>query len=114
MKTYIVAILSVLVLVGLAIPYAPADQVTPTDQIGVRAFSGTIEGIDPMQQIVSIHSEGKEGKGEVRLLAFTDAAMVQGLTKGDRVVIELDERGMAKKIVKAKPAPQGAPDSKKN
>ncbi|TAL12215.1 MAG: hypothetical protein EPO02_02305 [Nitrospirae bacterium] len=114
MKTYIIAVLSLLVLVGLAVPYGQADQLIPADPVGVRTFSGTIEGIDPLQQIVSIHSEGKEGKGEVRLLAFTDAAMVQGLAKGDYVVIELDERGMAKTIVKTEPASQGAPDSKKN
>lgn len=110
MKTYIVAVLSVLVLMGSAIPSVQADQVTPTDQIGARTFSGTIEGIDPMQQIVSVQSEGK---GEVRLLAFTDGDMVKGLTKGDHVVIELDERGMAKKIVKTTPAPNDMPDSKK-
>jgi len=112
MKTYIVAVLSVLVLLGmgLAIPAVQADPAPPTDQIGERTFNGTIEGIDPMQQIVSVQSEEK---GEVRLLAFTDAEMVKGLTKGDRVVIELDERGMAKKIVKAEPAPNVTPDSKK-
>ena len=113
MKTYIVAILSVLMLAGWAAPCAQADQVTGTDQIGARTFSGTIEGIDPMQQIVSVQSEGATGKGEMRLLAFTDAEMVKGLTKGDRVVIELDERGMAKKIVKTAPAPNVMPDSKK-
>jgi len=111
MKTYIIAVLSVLVLVGLAIPCVQADQVTGTDQIGARTFSGTIEGIDPMQQIVSVQSEEK---GEVRLLAFSDAEMVKGLAKGDRVVIELDERGVAKKIVKTEPALNVTPDSKKN
>jgi hypothetical protein len=111
MKTYIVAVLSVLVFMGLAIPGVQADPAPLTEQIGARTFSGTIEGIDPIQQIVSVQSEEK---GEVRLLAFTDAEMVKGLTKGDRVVIELDERGMAKKIVKTEPAPNVTPDSKKN
>ena len=111
MKTYIITILSMLLLAGVAVPGVQAEPVTPTDQIGARTFSGTIEGIDPMQQIVSVQSEEK---AEVRLLAFTDPEMVKGLTKGDRVVIELDERGMAKKIVKTAPAIQGAPDSKKN
>src|SRR5438445_13882011 len=111
MKTYIIAVLSVLVRVGLVMPCVQGDQVTGTDQIGTRMFSGTIEGIDPMQQIVSVQSEEK---GEIRLLAFADAEMVKGLTKGDRVVIELDERGMAKKIVKTEPALNGTPDSKKN
>lgn len=110
MKTSIVAVLGLLVLVGLATPCVQADQVTATDQVNARTYSGTIEGIDPMQQIVSVQSEGKE---EVRLLAFRDAEMVKGLTKGDRVVVELDERGMAKKIVKVTPAPNVVPDSKK-
>lgn len=114
MKTYIVAILSALMIAGGAVPYVQADQVTGTDQIGARTFSGTIEEIDPIQQIVSVQSEGTAGKGEVRLLAFTDAEMVKGLTKGDRVVIELDERGMAKKIIKSTPASQSVPDSKKD
>ncbi len=113
MKTYIIAILSVLMLAGVAVPCVQADQVTGTDQIGTRMFRGTIEGIDPLEQIISVQSEGTTGKGEVRLLAFTDADMVKGLTKGDRVVIELDERGLAKKIVKTAPAPNVMPDSKK-
>lgn len=111
MKTFIVTILSLLMLAGLATPYVQADQAAITDQVGARMFSGTVEEIDPMQQIVSVQSEGK---GEVRLLAFTDGDMVKGLTRGDRVVIELDERGMAKKIVKTAPAPNVMPDSKKN
>ncbi len=111
MKTYIIAVLSVLMLVGLPIPCVQADPTPPTDQIGARTFSGTIEGIDPIQQIVSVQSEEK---GEVRLLAFADAEMVKGLTKGDHVVVELDDRGMAKKIVKTAPVLNGTPDSKKN
>ena len=43
---------------------------------------------------------------------FGDAEMVKGLNRGDRILIELDERGLAKKIVKAKSEPTGAKDPK--
>jgi hypothetical protein len=112
MKTYIAAVLSVLVLVGLMIPCVQADPAPSTEQVGARTFSGTIEGIDPVGHIVTIKSD--ERRGEMRLLAFTDAQMVSGLTKGDRVVIELDEQGMAKKIVKATPDPKDDPGIKKD
>jgi hypothetical protein len=110
-KRLSVMILSLFFLMGLVIAPSHADLVSTDQNVAAKTFSGTIEGIDPIQQIVSVQSEEK---GEVRLLAFADAEMVKGLTKGDRVVIELDERGMAKKIVKTAPAPNVTPGSKKN
>ena len=99
MKTYIVAILSLLVVVGLVTPCVQADPViTATDQVVARMFSGTIEGIDALQRLVIIRTE-EEGQGIVRFLAVTDGTVMMGLTKGDRVLVELDEHGVAKKIV---------------
>ncbi len=111
MKILVVTLFSLALVMGLVVTSSHAASPNQTDPTLAKFVGGTVEGIDPMQKIVSVQSEEK---GEVRLLAFTDAEMVKGLTKGDRVVIELDERGMAKKIVKAEPSSNGTPDSTKN
>jgi len=98
-----VTILSVLLVIGTMVAPTNADLVPSSQEVGASAktLSGTIEGIDPSQRIVTIQSEDKQG--EMRLLAYSDPDLVKGLSKGDRVVVELDDHGMAKKIIKASP-----------
>jgi len=98
-----ITILSVLLVLGAMVVPTNAD-LAPTSQevvVSAKTLSGTIEGIDPSQRIVTIQSEEKQG--EMMLLAFSDPDVVKGLSKGDRVVVELDDHGMAKKIIKASP-----------
>ena len=105
MKVHLFSItmLSVLLVLGAMVAPTNADLAPTSQEVGVSAktLSGTIEGIDPSQRIVTIQSEEKQG--EMMLLAFSDPYVVKGLSKGDRVVVELDDHGMAKKIIKASP-----------
>ena len=114
MKTIGMTILSLLLMVGVAISGAmisssQADQTSTNDRVAAKMVSGTIDGIDPMQQLVTIQSEKRD---TWMLIAVTDGEVLKGLTKGDRVVVELDEHRMAKKIVKTTANPKGALDPK--
>ncbi len=104
-------IMSLLVLMGVTFSLGLADQVSSNDRVTPRIFSGTIEGFDPVQQIVLIRTE-EQGQGFVMFLGVTDAAVMKGLLKGDRVLVELEEHGMAKKIIKVAANLQDAPDPK--
>jgi len=88
-----ITILSVLLVLGAMVAPTNADLAPTSQEVGVSAktLSGTIEGIDPSQRIVTIQSEEKQG--EMMLLAFSDPDVVKGLSKGDRVVVELDDTG---------------------
>ena len=102
-----VTIFSVLLVLGAMVAPTNADLVPASQEVAASAktLSGTIEGIDLSQRIVTIQSEDKQG--ERMLLAFSDPDVVKGLSKGDRVVVELDDHGMAKKIIKASPEQKG-------
>ena len=106
-RTIGMTVLSLLLMVGVAIggvmilPAGHADQVSSDDRVAAKTFSGTIEGIDLMQRVVTIKSE--ELRGEMQRFAFSNLDVVNGVLKGDRVVVELDKHGMAKKIMKAAP-----------
>ena len=99
-----ITMLGVLLVMGVMVAPTNADQVSTSQDVAASAETvrGTFEGIDPAQRIVTIQSE--ENRGEIWLLAFSDPDVVKGLSKGDRVVVELDDHGIAKKIVKATPA----------
>jgi Cu/Ag efflux protein CusF len=111
MKTISVTIVSLLVLMGVVVSPSLADQIASNDQVAPRTFSGTIDGVDPMQRLVTVQSEKKD---TWMLIAVADGAVLKGLRKGDRVVVELDEQGMARKIVKAMPDLHDDPGIKKN
>ena len=110
MKTLIITIFSVLLLAGVVISPSHADLAT-TNQATATTLNGTIDGVDPLQQLVIIRTE-EQGQGLVRFLAVTDPALMKGLLKGDRVVVELDEHGMATKILKAAADLKDAPNPK--
>jgi len=97
MKTIGMTILSLLLLTGATVS-SQAD-VPPTNQVSPRLFNGTIDGIDSFQQLVIIQTK-EEGQEIMRFLAFADPDVMKDLAKGDRVVVEVDQHGLAKKIVK--------------
>jgi Cu/Ag efflux protein CusF len=109
MKTISMTIVSLLVLMGVMVSLSPAEQIASNDQVAPRTFSGTIDGIDPMQRLVTVQSEKKD---TWMLIAVADGAVLKGLHKGDRVVVELDEQGMAQKIIKTSTETKGAPEPK--
>lgn len=111
-----VSLVSLLLMVGVAISSVAilpswADQTSTNDRVTSRIFSGTIDGVDPMQRLVTVQSEKKD---TWMLIAVVDGEVLNGLQKGDRVVVELDEHGMAQKIVRAAPAPKDNPGIKKD
>lgn len=111
MKAISITILSLLLLMGVVVSPSLADQVASNDQVAPRTFSGTIDGVDPMQRLVTVQSEKKD---TWMLIAVADGEVLKGLHKGDHVVVEMDEQGMAHKIVKAMPGPHDDPGIKKN
>jgi len=111
MRTISMTIVSLLVWVAVVVSPSLADQVSSNDRVAPRTFSGTIDGIDPMQRLVTVQSEKKD---TWMLIAVADGAVLKELHKGDRVVVELDEHGMAQKIVRATPAPKDNPGIKKD
>ncbi len=111
MRTISMTIVSLLVWVAVVVSPSLADQVSSNDRVAPRTFSGTIDGIDPMQRLVTVQSEKKD---TWVLIAVADGAVLKELHKGDRVVVELDEHGMAQKIVRATPAPKDNPGIKKD
>lgn len=100
MKRLSVMILSMFFLIGPVIAPSHADLGAIDQNVTVRTWrlNGTIESIDLVGRIVSVQSDGKQG--EVRLLVFSDAEVVKGLRKGDRVVIGIDKHGIATKAKK--------------
>ena len=96
MKPLIIVALGVLLLAGVVISPTQAD-LTTANRATAKMFNGTIDGIDPVQRLVTIQSEEKD---MWVFIAVADGEVLKGLNKGDRVVVELDEHGMAKTIVK--------------
>jgi len=65
-----------------------------------------IEEIDPSGLRVTIQTEF----GKKESFPVGDAAVLMGLTKGDRISAEMDEQGKVLKIVKLAPDRKGAPE----
>jgi len=112
MKAISMTMLSLLVLIGVTVTsqaeLPPSNQVT---QPTARMFNGTIDGIDSFQQLVIIQTR-EEGQEVMRFLAFADPEVMKDLAKGDRVVVEVDQHGLAKKIVRDGSEPQGTRNPK--
>lgn len=106
MKTLIVTLFSLALVMGLVIPAGQAaspDQAQPTL---AKFVGGMIEEIDPAGLRVTIQTEF----GKKESFPVGDAAVLMGLTKGDRVSAEMDEQGKVLKIVKLAPDRKGAPE----
>jgi hypothetical protein len=106
MKTISMTMLGLLLLMGVTV--SSRADLSPINQATARMFNGTIDGIDSFQQLVIIQTR-EEGQEIMRFLAFADPEVMKDLAKGDRVVVEVDQHGLAKKIVKDGSEPKGNP-----
>jgi Cu/Ag efflux protein CusF len=100
MKTLVIAVLSMLLAVGLMIvPSQAGGPLSLTDSIFAKFIGGTIEELDHASLRITIQTE----QGKKESLTVADASLLQGLSKGDRVSVEMDEQGQARMIVKTMP-----------
>jgi len=105
--TIIVAVI-VLFLAGMGISLSQAD-VGPNHPVPARMLNGTIDGIDSLERLVTIQSDNKD---TWMFIAVGNGELLKGLTKGDHVVVELDDRGVAQKINKTAINLRNTPDAK--
>jgi hypothetical protein len=103
MKPFVFAMVSLLLLLGVTFSPSQGTLVASTTFIG-----STIEAIDLAGLKVSI----KTDQGESLSLPVANAEVMKGLTKGDRVSLELDVQGRVMKIVKIAPDLKIAPEPK--
>lgn len=103
MKTFIITMGSLLFLWGVTLSPSQGALVASTTLIG-----STIEEIDVAGLKVTI----KTDQGESLSLSVANAEVMKGLTKGDRVSLELDVQGRVMKIVKITPDLKFAPEPK--
>ena len=87
------------VLAGVGILPSHAD-LAPTNHATAKTLTGTIDDFDSLHQLVILRTE-EQGESLVRFLGFADPTMMKGLIKGNRIVVELDDHGMARKILHA-------------
>mgnify|MGYP001558806567 CR=1 FL=1 len=106
MKTLVVMLCSLALVVGVVITAGQAASPDRTDPTLAKFVGGTIEEIDPAGLRVTIQTEF----GKKESFPVGDAAVLMGLTKGDRVSAEMDEQGKVVKIVKLTPDRKGAPE----
>ena len=106
MKTLVITLFSLALVMGLVITSSQAASPNQTDPTLTKFVGGTIEEIDPAGLQVTIQTE----LGKMESLPLADAAVIKGLTKGDRVSVEMDEQGKVMKIVKLAPDRKGAPE----
>lgn len=103
MKPFVFAMVSLLLLLGVTFSPSQGTLVASTTFIG-----STIEAIDLAGLKVTI----KTDQGESLSLPVANAEVMKGLTKGDRVSLELDVQGRVMKIVKIAPDRKIAPEPK--
>lgn len=103
MKTFLITTGSLLFLLGVIFSPSQATLVASTTFIG-----STIEDIDLAGMKITI----KTDQGESLSLSVANAEIMKGLTKGDRVSLELDVQGRVMKIVKITPDLKIAPEPK--
>jgi len=106
MKTLVLALFSLLFVVGLGI--TPSQISSPS--LGGAAFAkpaigGTIESIDPAGLRVTIMTDS----GQKESFPITKVSVLVGVIEGERVWCEMNEDGKVTKIVKATPVPEGSP-----
>ena len=106
MKPLIVTIVGLLFLVGTAMSVGQADPGVPG--IAPQFIGGTIQAVDPAGLNIILQTD----QGKTELLPVANADAVKGLTKGDRVSVELDEKGAVRKISKTSPESKDSPEPK--
>ncbi|HYM38429.1 MAG TPA: hypothetical protein VES96_08505 [Nitrospiraceae bacterium] len=100
-------IVSVLVLVGTGPSVGQADPGIMLD-VAPKFVAGTIQAIDPAGLNIIVQTD--QGKSE--MLPVTSADAVKGFAKGDRVSVELDDKGTVIKIVKTATDQKHSPEPK--
>jgi hypothetical protein len=103
MKPIIVTIVGLLFLVGMTIPVGQADPGVPG--IAPQFLGGTVQAVDPAGLNIILQTD----EGITEVLPVADADAVKGVVKGDRVSVELDEKGAVKKISKMTPGSKDSP-----
>ena len=107
MRTLVIAVLSLMLVVGLmTVPSQAGGPLSLTDPVFAKFIGGTVEEIDHASLRVTIQTE----QGKKESLPVADAALLQGLSKGDRVSVEMDEQGKVTTIVRTMPNKKGAPE----
>jgi len=106
MKTLIIALLSFLLAGGMVIVPSQAGPLSPTDPVFAKFIGGTIEEVDHSGLRVTMQTE----QGKKESFPVADASVLMGLSKGDRVSIEMDEQGKVRMIVKTTPDKKSAPE----
>ncbi len=107
MKILVVTLFSLALVMGLVVTSSQAASPNQANPTLAKFVGGTIEEIDPAALRVTIQTE----QGKKESFPVGDAALLMGLTKGDRVSAEMDEQGKVLKIVKLAPDTKGAPGS---
>jgi phage baseplate assembly protein gpV len=111
--TGLIAGVGLLLAVGMVVPAIQAETAPlPPAQENtalIKFMGGTIEEVDLAGLRITIQTE----MGKKESFPVSSAAVMQGLTKGDQVNVELDEQGNALKIVKNDFAPKPAPEAPK-
>ena len=106
MKTLVIALLSVLLVVGMVITPSHAGPLGLGELVFAKSsLGGMVESVDPAGLTVTILTD----VGQKESLPVTDASVLMGLTQGDRVHCEMNEEGKVAKIVKITPIPKDFP-----
>jgi hypothetical protein len=110
LMTGLLTAVGLLLVVGMVVPAIQAEMVPLPAQENatlIKFMGGTIEEVDSAGLRVTIQTE----KGKKESFPVLNAAVIQGLAKGDQVSVELDEQGKVLNIVKndSAPAPKPAP-----
>ncbi len=92
-------LLAVFFLAGVVILPGQAD-LAPPNRATAETLAGTIEDFDSLHQLVILRTE-EQGESLVRFLGVADPALMKGFLKGNRIVVELDDHGVARKILHA-------------
>src|SRR2546422_10120400 len=97
MKTLVIAGLVLLLVVGLMIvPSQAGGPLSLTDPVFAKFIGGTVEEIDHAGLRVTIQTD----QGQKESLQVADASLLKGLSKGDRVSVEMDERSEERRVGK--------------
>jgi hypothetical protein len=117
MKTLVLALFSLLLVVGMVLTssqasppsVSPLTSVSPLSigeaALAKAAVGGTVEAVDPAGLRITLLTDF----GQKESLPITKVSVLVGVTEGERVWCEMNEDGKVTKIVKATPIPERTP-----
>ncbi len=106
MKMLVMALFSVLLLIGVVITPSQAGPLGLMEVLFAKSsIGGTVESVDPAGLKITILTD----TGQKESLPVKDASVIAGINKGERVFCEMNEEGKVAKIVKATPLPNNFP-----